>query len=247
MTPPKIDLVRSTGLNSEGGQAAVMDRSALQRSIAVKLAANGFGIPNDGLDADVLELAGDLFSVYREQSRLLQDHYCPIDQRIQSFLDQVLAPVVDERVQLPRRTIAVDRYGLARELSFPRSRREFHNSEIDSYRLSKGGVLHNPVNDKRTTKGVFHVADYGLPVPADKIAVPLVTYGRLLKAAIDDVPTELLQLPYTCDWDEPVETMVSLVLRPVVCPEVPGVRPEKRMEIRFFVPGCGARGGSEFA
>jgi hypothetical protein len=53
---------------------------------------------------------------------------------------------------------------------------EFHNSEISSYHLSKGGVLHNPINDKRTTKGVFHVADYGLPIPADKIA-------RLLKAA----------------------------------------------------------------
>jgi len=31
--------------------------------------------------------------------------------------------------------------------------------------------------------------------------------------------------------------MVSLLIRPVVCPEVPGVMPLKSMEIRFFVPG----------
>jgi hypothetical protein len=31
--------------------------------------------------------------------------------------------------------------------------------------------------------------------------------------------------------------MVSLQLRPLVCPEIPGKVPEKRLEIRFFVPG----------
>ncbi|MEQ9067438.1 MAG: hypothetical protein RLO18_11970, partial [Gimesia chilikensis] len=29
----------------------------------------------------------------------------------------------------------------------------------------------------------------------------------------------------------------SLLLRPIVCPEVKGVTPEKRMEVRFFAPG----------
>jgi phosphoenolpyruvate carboxykinase (diphosphate) len=130
----------------------------------------------------------------------------------------------------------VDRYGMARELSFPQGENEFHNVEIDSWRLSKNGVLHNPINDKRTTEGVFHVADYGLPVPADKIAVPLVTYARLLQAAF--TPTsELLRLPYTSNSSKPIETMVSLLLRPLACPEVPGVSPEKRLEVRFFVPG----------
>ncbi len=31
--------------------------------------------------------------------------------------------------------------------------------------------------------------------------------------------------------------MVSLLMRPLVCPEVPGVSCEKRMEVRFFAPG----------
>lgn len=95
---------------------------------------------------------------------------------------------------------------------------------------------HNPLNDKRTTKGVFHVADYGLPVPADKIPVPLVAYARLLKTAFEP-PSHLNELPYTSCWDRPVDSMVSLLLRPLACPEVPGVNAEKRLEVRFFVPG----------
>ena len=30
---------------------------------------------------------------------------------------------------------------------------------------------------------------------------------------------------------------VSLLLRPVVCPEIPGMEAEKSMEMRFFAPG----------
>src|SRR5690606_29880024 len=117
--------------------------------------------------------------------------------------------------------------GLSRELAIPEGETEYHNSEISSYRL-ENGVLHNPINDRRTTQGVFHVADFGLPVPADKVAVPLQTYARLLRAALCP-PSEINTLPYTAGWEEPVETMVSLLLRPLVVPEVPGVRPEKRM------------------
>ena len=106
---------------------------------------------------------------------------------------------------------------------------------MSSYRLDNG-VLHNPVNDRRTTQGVFHVAEGGLPIPADKLRVPLVAYLRLLEEALRP-PAELLRLPFTANWPEPVETMVSLLLRPLVCPAVPKVSPEKRMEVRFFVPG----------
>src|SRR5258708_39823299 len=35
----------------------------------------------------------------------------------------------------------------------------------------------------------------------------------------------------------PAECFVSLLLRPMVCPEVPGFTSEKTMEIRFFAPG----------
>jgi hypothetical protein len=229
------DLVRFVGIDDDGKVVAA-DRDTLQRIIAVKLAAQGFDVPamNQG-DEKILNLASDLFRVYREQSRLLDSHLCPMDQRIQDFLDDVLRST-GEQVKVPTRSITVDRYGLARELSFPQGKDEFFNEEISSYRLSKNGVLHNPVNDKRTTEGVFHVADYGLPVPADKIAVPLVAYARLLNAAFKP-PDSLNQLPYTSQWETPIETMVSLQVRPLVCPEVPGVIKEKRLEVRFFVPG----------
>jgi len=166
-----------------------------------------------------------------------------VDQRIQDFVDLALEGT-GEKVSLPEhrdmsgeRILNVDRYGIARELSLPddTSINEYHNEQISSYRL-RNGILHNPLNDRRTTKGVFHVADWGLPIPADKIAVPLVTYARLLKAAFNP-PPDLKVLPYTSTWDDPVETMVSLLVRPLVQPEVPGVMPEKRLEVRYFVPG----------
>ena len=111
----------------------------------------------------------------------------------------------------------------------------WQNELVSSYRLDNG-VLHNPVNDRRTTKGVFHVAEGGLPIPADKIRVPLAAFVRLLQEALRP-PAELKRLPFTANWPKPVETMVSLLLRPVVCPAVPKFTPEKRMEVRFFVPG----------
>lgn len=229
----KDRLQRTVGLCEDGSQPAVDDK-ALHRSIVVKLAAQGYAVPGSDEEASVLELAGDLFQRYAEQSRLLVGHLPPPDQRIQSFLDEVLASV-NEQARIPRRVVVVDRYGLARQLSIPEGESEFHSAQVSSYRLDNG-VLHNPLNDRRTTKGVFHVAEFGLPVPADKVGVPLVTYARLLKAALDP-PADSLTLPFTAQWQRPVETMVSLLLRPLVCPEVPGIRPEKRMDLRFFAPG----------
>lgn len=226
-------LERFVGLRPDGGKPEV-DEEALHRSIVVKLAAQGFAVPHSGEAGDLLELAGDLFQRYAEQSRLLTGHLPPPDQRIQAFLDDVLN-CTGERPRLPSQTVVVDRYGLARALSLPDGQSEYHNEQVSSYRLDNG-VLHNPINDRRTTKGVFHVADTGLPVPADKVAVPLLTYARLLCAALDP-PADLLELPFSSGWESPVQTMVSLLLRPLVSPEVPGVRPEKRMEVRFFAPG----------
>jgi len=228
-----VNLERLVGLREDGGQP-IESAEALHRSIVVKLAAQGFEVPSAAEEGSIVELAGDLFLRYAEQSRQLTGHLSPVDARIQAFVDDMLAPT-GERVHLPSQTLLLDRYGLARALSLPAGGAEYHNSEVSTYRLSNG-VLHNPVNDRRTTKGVFHVAEAGLPVPADKVPVPLIAFARLLKAALA-APPELLKLPFTSDWAVPPETMVSLLLRPLVCPEVPGVRPEKRLEIRFFAPG----------
>ncbi len=161
----------------------------------------------------------------------------PIDQRLQSFIIEYLraAGLRNDFPQVPNRTFALDQPGLARELSLPSDRDEFHSNIIDSYRV-KQGVLHNPKSDRRTTQGVFHVVEGGLPIPDDKLAVPVTAFAELLRRAFAP-PTELLHLPYTSTHTEPTGCFVSLLLRPLVCPAVPGFISEKRMELRFFAPG----------
>src|SRR6476469_2769862 len=229
---PGMELERSVGLRPDG-KVWLPERHAAGSSILLKLAAMGVRIPADTGDQEVLHLAGDLFARYREQTRLLSEHLCPADQRIQRYIDGLLASAaVAGPVRLPAETLILDRSGLARELSLPIHAEAWHNALVSSYRLDNG-VLHNPVNDRRTTQGVFHVAEGGLPIPADKLPVPLSADLRLLEEALRP-PADLLRLPFTANWPEPVETMVSLLLRLLVCPAVPNMSPEKRMEVRFF-------------
>ena len=68
--------------------------------------------------------------------------------------------------------------------------------------------------------------------------MPVLAFAHLLKAALNP-STELLPLPYTASLPEAgqARTFVSQLLRPIVCPEVPGVLQQQTMEIRFFAPG----------
>ena len=59
----------------------------------------------------------------------------------------------------------------------------FSSPHLNSYRVPQG-VLHNPRSDRRTTQGVFHIAEGGLPVPADKAAVPKQAFAALWSAAL---------------------------------------------------------------
>ena len=228
-----MDWERTVGLDAEG-KAAIPDRNLTVRSILFRLAAMGHPLPQNLVDQEVLLLGRDLLARYREQSRLLSEHLSPADRRIQTFLDRQMENA-GEKVRLPSNTFILDRYGVARELSFPLGTDTYHNEHVSSYRTGNG-VLHNPTSDRRTTQGVFHVAEGGLPIPADKVAVPLVAYARLLREALNP-PVDLLRLPFTREWERPVDIMASLLIRPLVCPVVPGVAPEKRMEVRFFAPG----------
>jgi hypothetical protein len=83
---------------------------------------------------------------------------------------------------LPRRTLSLDLPGLARTLSLPVDADDYSSELITSYRLANG-VLHNPRNDRRTTAGVFHIAEGGLPIPDDKLAVPREVFAALLDRA----------------------------------------------------------------
>ncbi len=199
----------------------------------VKLSLLGFPpvTTPDGRCMD--DVVATLVTQFREKERLLATHLCPADQRIQNFLYDYLQDLPVSR--LPLRTLTLDRPGMARALSLPVDRDEFASSILNSYRV-KQGVLHNPKSDRRTTQGIFHITEGGLPIPSDKIGVPKVTFGKMLALAFNP-PGELLRLPFTATQARPAECFVSLLLRPMVCPEVPGFTPQKSMEIRFFAPG----------
>jgi phosphoenolpyruvate carboxykinase (diphosphate) len=196
-----------------------------------ELAQPGVSLPDDGGLGD---LAGNFLALSREKDRALARHLCPVDQRIQNFLFDYLEDA-GGAPRLPAASLILDRAGLARLLSLPPTRDE-HKSSILTSRRVRQGVLHNPRSDRRTTQGIFHVAEGGLPIPDDKKAVPPAVFGRLLKAAFHPSP-ELLRLPFTAAEAKQAECFVSLYLRPVVVPEVPGFTPARAMETRFFVPG----------
>ena len=228
-----MNIEQSLGLN-RNFENPEKERKRLQLYINLKLASTGQPISHAG-DDEFMEIADDLLKSYREKNRRLHNYQCPADVRIQDFLNEYLAGCGDETPKLPSNTLVLDRYGVARELSIPSESDKFTSDIVSSYRIRQG-VLHNPANDRRTTKGSFHIAEDGLPIPGDKKAVPRIAFSRLLKEALNP-PTELLQLPFTTDEEKQAELFVSLLLRPIVCPEVPTISPEKSMEIRFFAPG----------
>ncbi len=210
-------------------------RKKLQLYINLKLASSGQPTTAGGGGHDFLHTAGDLLKSYREKNRLLTDYLCPADRRIQDFLDLYLADACEQAPTLPKMTFILDRHGVAREISLPLGEDEFHSDIVSSYRV-KQGILNNPASDRRTTQGSFHITEGGLPIPGDKKAVPKGCFARMLEEALRP-PAELLRLPFTSRQPKPAEMFVSLLLRPVICPAIPGHEVEKSMEIRFFAPG----------
>ena len=160
--------------------------------------------------------------------------HCAADVRIQAYLDRALAGT-GAVPRLPTNTFALDQAGLARELSLPQGKDSYTSPLLKSYRL-RNGVLHNPASDRRTTKGVFHVAEGGLPIPDDKLPVPAAVFAALLARALRP-PAGISHLPYTAGGGARTACFVTLLLRPLVVPGVPGYIGEKRMEVRFFAPG----------
>lgn len=217
----------------------------LIRYINLKLATMGQPVFDDFTDVKVderlsdltfLELTENLISNYRIRTRLIDNILSPADQRIQDFIHDYTKDLnLNEVPKLPHNTFISDKPGVARILSLPPHHNHYQNEYIQSYRI-KQGVLHNPKNDRRTTKGSFHIVEDGLPVPADKIEVPKQAWVKLLHSAFNPGP-ELNQLPFTSFQEEKASVFVSLLLRPIVSPKVEGVMNRRTMEVRFFAPG----------
>jgi hypothetical protein len=212
-------------------------RAELVQYIRLKLIADGLTPwrPQWGAEGDLQAGAERLLGTLQERVRLLGDVRCPADARIERFLNEHFGPLgLAQPLRLPSRTLTLNREGIARELSLPVTSDVFRNELLSSYRV-RNGVLHNPKADRRTTQGTFHVAEGGLPIPADKKATPQRVFAELFLRALSP-PRDMLVLPFTANEPSPVETFVSLLIRPLVVPGVPGIGSEKRMEIRFFVP-----------
>jgi len=229
--------------NTSRTKQSKRDRRDMIQYINLQLASLGQPFFCDETDSDTKyanakfhALTKGLINSFREKSRLLSGHLSPVDTRIQNFIDDYLKEVeVDKEYRLPGETLVLNQKGMARELSLPPNGKEFKNDLLSSYRLNQG-ILNNPAHDKRTTKGTFHIVRGGLPVPLDKKEVPKITFAHLLHAAVN-APEDSKTLPFTSMQKEQAKVFVSLLLRPVVCPEVPGVISKKSMEVRFFAPG----------
>ena len=229
------DLKTRIGFDSSIGEN-VFEEAKLIEYINIKLRSRGLPIFGSEQDYPFLQLGNSLLKSVQEKNRLLKDYLPPVDQRIQNYLESIFSAAgIENRTWVPTNALVLERHGMARALSLPPDKDKFESSIISSYRV-KQGVLHNPKSDRRTTQGVFHVAEGGLPIPADKKAVPLKTFAKLLEVAIQP-PDTLLELPFTASQAEKARVFVSLLLRPVVQPEVAGVTEEKRLEVRFFAPG----------
>jgi hypothetical protein len=229
-----IDYARALGFDASTSPES--RHRNLVRYINLQLAGLGFEPVVPAEDESFATLATGLLDNYREKSRLLADYRCPVDQRIEDFLAQHFADLaLAEPLRLPGQTFVLDRHGIARELSLPVAGNRFSNNLLTSYRV-KNGILNNPASDRRTTSGTFHVAEGGLPIPGAKKAVPKHVFAALFREAFR-APADMMTLPFTAEAQHPTCTFVSLLLRPIVCPEIPGRAPRRTMEVRFFAPG----------
>ncbi len=200
----------------------------LVHTVNLKLAALGCAPVESRSEEEFHEIARAILS-HNEQPA---NYQAPVDGRIEAFLVRTLGA---GRAKLPSRTLVLDHPGLVRALSIPIDGEEFTSDILNSYRV-RNGVLHNPKSDRRTTEGIFHMVEGGLPIPDDKKAVPKEVFAKMFELAFQ-YPHDLLRLPFTSMQTKPAECIVSLLLRPIVCPSVAGFTAYKSMEIRFFAPG----------
>ncbi len=228
------DLKRSIGFDQQTQKSILQDRFLIEY-VNLRLAA--LGLPFDQKeDYPFMELTRPLLLSYQQKETLLHNYLCPADQRIQDFLNAYLGEAGVKAPHLPSSSLILDRHGMSRILSLPLDKNEFSSDIVTSFRVEQG-VLHNPKSDRRTTVGTFHIVEGGYPIPDDKIAVPEAVFAKMLHYAFNNAPEELLTIPFTSSQEKKAKTWVSILLRPIVCPEVQGFTPRKTMEIRFFVPG----------
>src|SRR5512142_1292417 len=92
----------------------------LVRYINLKLTALAAPVSRSTADRGFMEIVEPLLRNHVQKDRLLGWPLCPVDLRLQAFLDEYLRPVAQGGApRLPAKTFVLDRPGLARVLSLP--------------------------------------------------------------------------------------------------------------------------------
>ena len=110
--------------------------------INLKLAALGQPASQTGIAAPLLRN-------YYQKNQLLGDRLCPVDARIQTFLDSYLDRCAP---RLPSQTLVLDMPGLARVMSLPAGEDSLTSPYVRSYRDSSGNPPQSeerPPHDER--------------------------------------------------------------------------------------------------
>ena len=124
----------------------------LIRYINIKLTALAAPVSLATADPGFMDLVAPLLRNHAQKDRMLGWPACPVDARLQGFLDALLGPVCPEGVpRLPSKSFVLDRPGLARALSLPPTAERFTSPYLTSYRTEQG-VLHNPFLQDRVIR-----------------------------------------------------------------------------------------------
>ena len=106
--------------------------------VNLKLAALGEPTSRETADPHFLEIAAPLLRNFHQKDLLLGQRLCPVDARIQAFLDDYFRESSAREIpRLPARTFVLDRPGLARLMSFPPGAPSFSSPYVRSYRARR--------------------------------------------------------------------------------------------------------------
>src|ERR1700722_5198624 len=105
-------LAPALGLNSDD-KSKIAEARARRRQVALHLLANGLPAPADG-EPEFEALCQSFLDSFREKARLLGEHRCPADQRIEAFLQSHFSDLnLQWKPRLPDRSLILDQSGLS--------------------------------------------------------------------------------------------------------------------------------------
>src|SRR5215469_7049490 len=120
----------------EGMEAQEQD---LIRYINLKLASMGEPTSRAAANPKDLDTVRPLLRNLHQKDQLLGRALCPVDNRIQMFLDEYLVDVCPKGApRLPSNVFVLDRPGLGRTMSLPVGADMFVSPYLKSYRIPQG-------------------------------------------------------------------------------------------------------------